>query len=538
MKMGTENEGISKNEDTTSETRELLEGQYSRRDFLKILGSVALAAAIPKNISNNIDFEYTEPVDNSLAEAAHSYVAKTPEQTVYVSENLMCAKGFHPSNICGPLSIAIMSDWRLQNDSTVNVGPQAQLSGVAPSDMWLASPTGDSTDPKLFNSVFPPSEFNTYRITESIKSLDFNNIPNGVGKLKPGDFLYLDGGSFTHFITVSRKDKNGCIYATTNIPTQTQGEFVIEEVMLWDPIARDGYFRNWANGVGYEKAYTGRAGFYLWRRKEQKEQVIEESSAQELRNSLTNFFREQVNGTWNVSFVELGVGKVFGWRDSLLYNPTSTIKVPIAMILVQLLNEKYANEISASDLTQILKKNGVDGRSFDQLIHSMLVDSEEEATESCVKFIEQNGPITEKFKNLGMENTTYLPKRTSQKELAICWRELFQGDILNTESKKYLQNYLKEYTENDESLLSSVTKKFSIEKPWNKEGIVFSNGLYTMQDTGVIKLGEKLYYIGISGTSSSLHPISENQLKDVIGKIIEIMEKYAVAQKEKKRLDY
>ena len=486
--MGTENEDITKTEEKESGGPTL----YSRRNFLKMLGTVSMAAFLPKEIyNNNLLLDQSEPEDEILLESAKSYIAKTPAEADIVSSYLMTGQGFSASNICGPLSVAIMSDWRLEKDGSMVIGPNPMLSGVSPKDMWLASPGGVSTDPRLFPMVFPSSEYDFFHIAESTRTLDFNNIPNGVDRLKPGDFLYLDGGSFTHFITISRKDKNGCIYATSNIPADAGG-FIIDEVMLWDPQKKDGYFRNWANGVGPEKATTGRAGFYLWRRKHTEEDLFD-SDAQELRDSLINFFRTKTKGSWNITFEEVGGEKIFGWRDALPYHPASTIKVPIAMVMLQSIGERYREEITLEGLDVVLKNNGIDSRSFDQLTRAMLISSEEDATESCVKFINQQGLIDKKFKELGMENTTYLPRRSSQRELAICWEELFMGEKLDKGSKQYILNCLQEYTANDDTLLGALYKVANLdERPWNKRGTVFSGGLYTMQDTGVIKMGDKI----------------------------------------------
>jgi len=489
------------------ETLETEPPSISRRDFLKLSGTALGAFLLPSNIR---DFFTSFEIESDLSEAAKSYIAKTPQEATRVSEALR-GKGSSPSNICGPLSVAIMLDWRLQNDLSVNVGDSPELSGISPKDMWLASPGGESTNPKLFEYAFPSDKYDAFRVTENIGRVDFNNLED-IGKLKPGDFMYLSGGSFTHFITISRQDKQGRLYATSNIHTSKINEFIIDEVMLWDPNTKTGFFRDWASGVGAERARTGIDGFYLWRKKEKGDNMAKDMIVEKYRNWFVNRLREQKKGIWNVHIQELGGKELFEWRDGMGYHPASTIKTPIALAVMKNINEQYVNEIRERGLEAVLNERGFEGRTFKQLFNAMLVNSEEEATEHCVNFVNNRKKIDENFKEMNLLDTTYLPRRSSQRDLYKAWEEIFLGNSLTKESKGFLIGLLGQYTKNDDTLLGTLKNNFQDIDVWNKRGAVVTGGLYTIQDTGIVRIGNRYFYLGFAGTSVKSAEATDTEL--------------------------
>ena len=502
----------------------------SRRDFLKISGIMLGAFLLP---SNTRDFFASLETESDLSEAANSYIAKTPQEATRVSEALR-GKGYSPSNICGPLSVAIMLDWRLRNDMSVTVGDSAELSGISPKDMWLASPGGESTNSKLLEYAFPSYKYDAYRIKENIGRVDFNNL-EGIGKLKPRDFMYLSGGSFTRFITISRQDKLGRLYATSNIHTSKINEFIIDEVMLWDPSTKTGFFREWANGVGAERARTGLDGFFLWRKKEKENNMAKDMVTEKYRDWFVNRLREQEKGVWNIHIQELGGKVLFEWRDGMGYHPASTIKTPIALAVMKNINEQYNNEIKEKGLKVVLNEKGFEGRTFKQLLEAILVKSEEEATEQCVNFVSQNKSIDENFKEMGLLDTTYLPRRSSQRDLYRAWEEIFLGDSLTRESKRFLINLLGQYTKNDDTLLGTIKNNFQDIDVWNKRGAVFSAGLYTLQDTGIVRIENRNIYLGIAGSSVKNAEATDTELNAFIDEMCSVFTSYIKEPVNKQR---
>lgn len=499
--------------------------KITRREFLKTSGVMVGAFAMPKEI-----FESLDKSDDSFKDVSQSYIADTPQEADRIAQVIRRDRTASASNVCGPLATSILMGWKLNEDSTIsnisdNTTINSRMEGVTPREMWLGSP---ESDPNRYEVAFPSNQYDTFRVKDSVGNLDFNNIP-GAGELKPGDFLYLDGGSFTHYIAISRRDSMGRLYTVSNVQGEKPGEFLIKELMLWDPVQKDGFFRNWAKGVGPEKARTGLKGFYLWRRKEETEHIAVDPVTRKYRDILLNEMLEQKKGVWHISMYEVGKGQIFEWRDGVTYHAASTIKVPLAIVTLQNILSTYPEEIERDGLEKVLKAHGTEDRTFNQLLSSMIVNSEESATEILARFSQSKQRMTEWFKPLGMETTTYKPRRTKQRELFNCWLNLFRGKLLDKEPMKYLLNKLEEYTPNDDNLIGSIRMRFPGARQWNKRGTI-TDKILTVQDSGILEIpsdsGNRYFYIGISATSKEENSIKYEEMLSIISSITSTMGDY------------
>lgn len=504
--------------------------KISRRDFLKIAGSTLGAIAFGPQIE--LLEKIADQTDRSFEEASLSYIAKSHKEATFVSRCLRQDPSASPSNICGPLATAILLGWKLNNDGSFsNVSDNStngkRMEGITPREMWLGSP---ENDPNRYEIAFPRDKYDRYNIKESIGTLDFNNIPY-INELNPGDFLYLDGGSFTHYIAISRRDKEGRIYCVSNIHSETsKDEFIIDEVMLWDPTKRDGFFRSWAKGVGAERARTGLKGFYLWRRKVETEAIAEDPIARKHRDVLLNEMLKQKNGEWSVYINEIGKGELFEWRDGIVYPSVSTIGLPIAILAIQNITKEYDNEIRESSFEEVLQKKGIDGKSFEQLISAMLVNSEESATESIVRYIKGKEDLKKAFVSLGMNKTSYESRRTTQKDLFECWKRLFSTKaIKDDDARGYLIRKLEEYTSDEDKLIGNLRERLPGARQWNKRSNI-TKDFGTVQDSGILQIptekGFRYLYIGIAGISTNSRSISYAEAKEYVLKIMGIVEEY------------
>jgi len=154
-----------------------------------------------------------------------------------------------PSNICGPLSIAILQE-------TGIVSPN-----LDPHDFWMLNPD-DVGAQNLLAQTFPPEKFESSRIHAKLDEIDWAEKP-----LYPGDFVYIyagSGGNFEHMLVVNRVDSRGRAYAVTN--HNTEEGFIISEVLLYDPARSDlGMFSTWTVWPNAELGSTGFGGFEVWR---------------------------------------------------------------------------------------------------------------------------------------------------------------------------------------------------------------------------------------------------------------------------------
>jgi len=157
-----------------------------------------------------------------------------------------------PSNVCGPLSIAILQ------------GAGIVSPNFNPHVFWLLNP-GVRGDRSLLSKVFPPSQFENTRFEVPLNKMDWSKTP-----LYPGDFIYIyagPGGNFEHMLVVNRVDADGRAYAVTNY--NTDDGFIISEVMLYDPSnPHEGMFSVWTARFHAKNGSTGFSGFELWRLRE------------------------------------------------------------------------------------------------------------------------------------------------------------------------------------------------------------------------------------------------------------------------------
>ena len=154
-----------------------------------------------------------------------------------------------PTDICGPLSIAILQDTGLVRTN------------LDPHDFWLLNPDVPANR-KLLNTTFPSILHENIRFNINLGTMDWNDSP-----LYPGDFLYIYAGSsgnFEHMLVVNRVDAEGRAYSVTNYNT-TDG-FVIGETLLYDPAdSSAGIFPLWTARPLAKMGATGFGGFEVWR---------------------------------------------------------------------------------------------------------------------------------------------------------------------------------------------------------------------------------------------------------------------------------
>ena len=192
----------------------------------------------------------SNPQQIALFKASLNYAQSTVEDSKRISKEINGVGYGDPSNICGPLAIAILRDAGLLTDTQ-----------VTPHDFWLLNPVVPE-DHKFLDRVFPSPRFLHIRFTTPINKMDWRSFP-----LLPGDFLFIwhgSGGNFDHMLVVTRVDSNLSTYSVTNYGTP-QG-FVITETKLYNPSdPLDGIFHTWTQERNAILGSTGFGGFDLWR---------------------------------------------------------------------------------------------------------------------------------------------------------------------------------------------------------------------------------------------------------------------------------
>jgi hypothetical protein len=186
-----------------------------------------------------------------LYDASIKYIRQTSDSSRILGEEIN-GKGYgSPSDICGPLSIAILQDAGLVDSS------------LDPHRFWLLNPDVWD-DRRLLDNAFTPERFENIHYKVKLNKVDWDETP-----LQPGDFVYIyagTGGNFEHMLVVNRVDANGRAYAVTN--HKTENGFIISEVLLYNPSnSYVGMFPVWTARPNAETGSTGFAGFEIWRMK-------------------------------------------------------------------------------------------------------------------------------------------------------------------------------------------------------------------------------------------------------------------------------
>jgi hypothetical protein len=186
----------------------------------------------------------------ALYRASLSYVQSTVQGSIHEAKEINGVGYGDPSNICGPLAIAIMQD----ADLLGNVE-------VVPHDFWLLNPFA-SNDQRLLGRVFPTDHFLHIKFQSPLNKTNWHEFP-----LQPGDFLFIwhgSGGNFDHMLVVTRVDSYLNTYSVTNYGTPDG--FVIAETLLYNPSdPKAGIFHTWTQERNAILGSTGFGGFDLWR---------------------------------------------------------------------------------------------------------------------------------------------------------------------------------------------------------------------------------------------------------------------------------
>ena len=184
-----------------------------------------------------------------ITTAAQAYLAPTQKDAKAVARRLNFSSYADPSNMCGPLAVAILRDAGL-----VQAGQNLAA-------YWLLDPRENAY---LLRRLFPPERFCYRHFAQGPFQVDFSAFP-----LHVGDFLYLYAGSwgtFEHILVVTRVDAQGRAYAVTNLNLRPEGYYVVREVLLYDPRRPgEGMFAAWADPRHALIGLTGLGGFDLWR---------------------------------------------------------------------------------------------------------------------------------------------------------------------------------------------------------------------------------------------------------------------------------
>jgi hypothetical protein len=355
----------------------------------------------------------TQEESQRLYESSLAYIALTHAEAITVARSLrfLVSEG-HPSNMCGPLALAILRDARLVDESVIL------------HDFWLLDPS-EPSDIRLLEETFPSHRYLWHDALESVATFDFDAFP-----LQAGDLLYLlagPGGTFEHIVVVTRVDETGRTFSVTNVNT-TEG-FIIDEVMLYDPHQPGaGKFYEWTDPSNIHLGLTGRGGFRLWRRLEPLREEDSEASAQlgvEIGGLLSN-----QGGHWNVVIQKVGGNLVYHRGAEEILSAPWAIEITTALLFFHILDQQGVDDYRA-----YIENNSVNGQSFQHLLEAMLVDGDPTATHSLVTWVDGQLDAESVLRDWGIHQTTHVPSQSTALDIATVVEGL-HGEQLGTEAAR------------------------------------------------------------------------------------------------------
>jgi hypothetical protein len=363
----------------------------------------------------------TEEESQRLYESSLKYIALTPAKAITVARSLrfLVDEG-HPSNMCGPLALAILRDAGLVDQSVIL------------HDFWLLDPS-EPSDVRLLEETFPPHRYLWHNTLESVATFDFDAFP-----LQAGDLLYLlagPGGTFEHIVVVTRVDETGRAFSVTNVNT-AEG-FIIDEVMLYDPRQPEaGKFHEWTDPSNVHLGLTGLGGFRLWRRIEPLREENSEASTQ-LDEEIDGLLSDQ-GGHWNVVIKKVGGDLVYHrGAEQILPSPWAT-EVATALLFFHVLDQQGVDDYEA-----YIENNGVHGQTFQHLLEAMLADGDPTAVRSLANWVDEQLDVESVLQSWGIYQTTLTSSQSTVLDIATIVEELHGKRSGTDEARMFILNHLR-----------------------------------------------------------------------------------------------
>jgi len=433
----------------------------------------------------------------ALEAVSLQYLAPAEADAVEVVQRLgYLPSGGSPSNMCGPLAGAILREGGV-------ISPYIDLY-----DFWLLNPRVHAAK---IARIFPKSRFTLTEVRTPLLDYDFAENP-----LKAGDFLYLyagPNGNFEHMLTVTRVDEAGRAYTVTNV--NTDDGYFIDEFMLYDPNAPgEGLFYRWNDRDYDHLGLTGSGGFDLWRPLEKWD------AGDAALTASINDILDKTGGEWHILIEKMDGERFYARSIHEKIHIASAIKVQIALLFFKSI------EGEAENLPEYLASHAIDGRSYEQLLYAMLVNSEEPATGSLYNVIVRNRlNIDETLLSWGIEDLNIPYRKATLYDLSLILEGLYFHQFVSAEASEMILSLMGVYTENDDIRTGVLKEDFPQAKIYNKRGTLTAEFL-VIGDMAIIEIDGETYLFLIFGLQDKNLSMNNAELDDTIEEIVRAFGKY------------
>ena len=217
--------------------------------------------------------------------------------------------------------------------------------------------------------------------------------------------------------------------------------------------------------------------------------------------SLIDQALQNAGGHWNVIIQQVNGEILYSRNPDERILVASVIKLPVALLFLKSLERQ---NIPAGGLLTYLVLNGIDDISYADLLHGMLVYSDEDFTETLIEAIRANGlnpymAVQEWDLEIDIYNRV-----SSTTDIARLWQGLYLGDYISAEGRSLLLELLSEVTDNDAIRLGVICAMDPAGCTfYNKRGTITAETL-VVADSALITLqtdtGEQAYLITLFGS--------------------------------------
>lgn len=170
-------------------------------------------------------------------------------------------------------------------------------------------------------------------------------------------------------------------------------------------------------------------------------------------------------GDWNILIRADGERDMVDIHADQGNHIASIIKLPIAMLFFKVIEKRG---VQPSEYDEYLSTRG-DGRTYMQLLTAMLVESEEDATDTIKETIyDSKIDVNSLLESWGAAHTDLGLRRSTPRDIASIYETLYFGDAITPKGRAIILSLLSSYTANDKI-------RFGVLRPSLPDGAEYYN---------------------------------------------------------------
>jgi hypothetical protein len=216
-------------------------------------------------------------------------------------------------------------------------------------------------------------------------------------------------------------------------------------------------------------------------------------SFEDLQNSIASLIEIAPPGSWSVYIEDLEGGQTLSYRSEEILHPGSSIKLGIALDLLRWMGEH----------PEVSRESGPpnSGRNYEQLLHALLVWSEEDAAAILTQFL--NGlpdhSLNGQLVKWGALDSSVTPRRATARDLAKLLIRLDRRELLSPENTDWMLSLLQEPSSGDDERLGGGLPPCVRTSLAHKTGTTFERELGVVGDVGMVHTRDVHYAIAVMG---------------------------------------